>query len=410
MKFMKRLFKLLLLILILGLLFWLALPKQQKLSENLTTLDEYIPALMTEAAIPGIAIAKISNGENTLIKTYGYANIEKSVRVDENTLFNIASISKPIMGIALLKLVDSGQLDLDTNINDYLSFAIDNPNTQDEIITIRHLATHSSGIADYYDTSSYAINQDSNTSLKDHLKSLLTPTGKLYAQGAYYLNAQPGQVRKYSNLAAALAGHIIQETTGLSLADYSRQVLFPLLNMPQSSWLLNDLNQDTIAVPYEVEQCIPYLYICTDTEATNLNFIISKYFNPPMKNKEFIPYPHFGNPQYPDGGIRTSIKELSNMLTLVLNNQDSVGNNLLSKELYTEMFSLQLPQDISDSQRFFWRDQSGMTGHMGSDLGVFTALYFDIQSKTGFIILMNRGMDGKSAKAAKDISLRLMSL
>lgn len=365
---------------------------------------------MRETAIPGLAIAKITGGKVTLTKTYGDANIKTNKLVNLNTQFNIASISKPIMGLALLKLVDEGKLELDKDINEYLSFTVDNPKTQDETITIRHLATHTSGIDDYYDINSYAQNQDSNTSLKQHLASLLTPSGRLYDQGKFYLNHMPGKKRKYSNLAAGLAGQIVEEVSGKTLAEYSKHSLFPLLNMSQSSWLLHDLELENIAVPYEVEQCIPFLFICANTESAELNYVISEYFNPPESNKKYISYPHFGNPQYPDGGIRASIKEMSNMLELMLNNKDINGNQLLSTESYNEMFRLQLPKNISDSQRFFMRDQNGLTGHMGSDLGVFTALYFDIKSKTGFIILMNRGLDSKSAGAAKKISEKLMSM
>jgi CubicO group peptidase (beta-lactamase class C family) len=117
-----------------------------------------------------------------------------------------------------------------------------------------------------------------------------------------------GTVRKYSNLAAGLTGQIVAE---LTVAQYSNQHLFPNLSMPNTSWLLHDLELNNIAVPYEVEQCIPFVYICADTEAVKLDHVIGQYFNPPSENKRFLPYLHFGNPQYPDGGIRTSIKEIS---------------------------------------------------------------------------------------------------
>jgi len=138
---------------------------------------------------------------------------------------------------------------------------------------------------------------------------------------------------------------------------------------------------------------------------------MSEYINPPFAHKHYVPYPHFGNPQYPDGGIRTSIKDLSLFVESLLNNKDKQGNALLSQELYKEMFQLQLNEVVSDNQRFFWRDNSmGLTGHMGSDLGVFTALYFDTKTKTGFIILMNRGMDGQAASAMKKIAIKLMEI
>lgn len=389
-------------------LIWFLLPKQQVLSDDLELIEAYIPALMTEAAIPGLAIAKISS-DGTVIHTFGKSNLETNKLVTEDTLFNIASISKPIMGVVLLQLVDQGKLQLDRDINDYLPFKIDNPKIEGETITLRHLVTHSSGIADYYDVNSYAINQDSSTSLEQHLKSLLTPTGSLYNQGQYYLDYAPGTNRKYSNLAAGLAGYLVEATTGMSLAEYSDTYLFEPLQMPQTSWLLNTLPLEQIAVPYEVETCIPYLFICSNTESPELNYIIGEYFNPPINNKQFHPYPHFGNPQYPDGGVRTSIKELSHFVAHLLENKDRYSNKILSDSMFNEMLTLQLPKQISENQRFFWRDNSmGLTGHMGSDLGVFSALYFDPNKKIGFIIIMNRGMDSKAAVAMKKIANKLM--
>lgn len=389
---------------------WLLLPKQKIISDNLENVEEYIPALMEEAAIPGLAIAKISNGK-ALIQTYGQANIEKNKLVTEDTLFNIASVSKPIMGVVLLQLVDQGKLDLDRDINDYLPFVIDNPKVQNEKITLRHLVTHTSGIADYYNTDSYAVNADSDIALEEHLKSLLTPEGKYYNNAEYYLDYAPGSQRKYSNLAAALAGYLVEVTTGTSLAEYSRKYLFESLGMKRTRWLLKSLSFEQIAVPYEVESCIPFLFICSDTESPEMNYIIGEYFNPPMNNKYFHPYPHFGNPQYPDGGVRTSIKELSQFLVLLLENKDIQGNAILSEVMFKEMLKLQLPKEISDSQRVFWRDNSmGLTGHMGSDLGVFSGLYFDPDKKTGFIIIMNRGMDNKAVVAMKKIATKLIQM
>jgi CubicO group peptidase (beta-lactamase class C family) len=402
--------KVLLVILLLPLL-WYSLPKQKIISDDIDNIAEYIPAVMQEAAIPGLAVAKVSGGKVTFLQAYGKANIESNELVTESTLFNIASISKPIMGVVLLQLVEQGKLELDRNINDYLPFKLDNPHLDNEKITLRHLVTHTSSLADYYDVDSYAINQDSSVSLEQHLKSLLTPSGEQYNNGQYFLENAPGTKRKYSNLAATLAGYLVEATTGITLAEYSKKHLFKPLAMENTSWLLHDLSLENIAVPYEVEQCIPVIAICSDTESMELNSVISKYFNPPSENKRFIPYPHFGNPQYPDGGIRSSIKDLSQLLVGLLKNRDASANKILSESMHEEMLKLQLPEDISDSQRFFWRDNSmGLIGHMGSDLGVFTALYFDPLNKTGFIIVMNRGMDSNSAVAMKKIANKLVEM
>lgn len=392
-------------------LLWFVLPKQQPNSDQFTELELYIPALMEEAAIPGLAIAKVKDGKTIFLQTYGKANIETAAPVTKDTLFNLASISKPIMGLVLLQLVEQGKLDLDQDINFYLPFRVDNPHTQDEKITLRHLASHSSGIADYYDINSYAENIDAQITLQQHISSLLLPAGSHYQQGAHYLTQKPGERRQYSNLAAGLAGYLVEATTGKSLAQYSKETLFPSLNMATTSWLLHDVPLENIAVPYEVTQCVPYLFLCADTESPEMNDLIGRYINPPAGYKSFKAYPHFGNPQYPDGGVRSSITELSQFLVAVLNNKDSSGQPLLSHALYEEMFKLQLPESVSANQRFFWRDnEMNLTGHMGSDLGVFTAMYFDRHSKDGFIILMNRGMDQQAATAMKKIAMKLVEL
>ncbi len=390
---------------------WLLKPTQIEKSADLTDIEDYFPALMEEAAIPGLAVARVKAGEITLMQTYGMADVDKGKPVTTNTLFNIASISKPIMGIVLMQLVDQGKLSLDQDINQYLPFNVDNPHIVGEKITLRNLATHTSGIDDFYDETTYGINKDPDTSLQQHLESLLFADGKRYDHGSYYLKQMPGEKRTYSNLGAGLAGYLVEATTGQSLADFSQSNLFMSLHLTQTHWQLKGLDLGSIAVPYEVEQCTPYLPICADTNSVEMNEFISEYFNPPLENKHFRPYPHYGNPQYPDGGIRTSIKDLTHLLEAILKNEDDSGQALLSDTSYREMFRLQLPESISSNQRFFWRDNSmGLTGHMGSDLGVFTAMYFDVEKKDGFIILMNRGMDTKAVDAMKKIAHRLHAL
>lgn len=344
--------------------------------------DIFFEKIIKDASIPGIAVAKVTNNEVTFLKTYGYANIENKTLVTKDTMFNIASISKPIMGVTLLQLVDKDKLSLDININNYLPFKIDNPSTSSEKITLRHLATHTSGINDYYDPDSFAKNKDSDVSLQNHLKSLLMKDGSKYDNGKYYSKRLPGKDRDYSNLGAGLAGYLVEATTGISLAKYSQQTLFDSLYMKNTAWLLGGLNLDNIAVPYAI----------TDRGL-------------------FQPYSHIGNPQYPDGGIRSSISDLSTFMIALLKNSDRNGNKLLSDTTYKEMLELQLEKEISTTQRFFWSDNKmGLTGHMGSDPGVFTAFYFNPQSNDGIIILMNTDMTKKSADAMKEIAVELMNL
>ena len=405
---MKKLKITLLIVLVLAIIY-LFLPKQQIKSDTAKNIDEYINAKMEEIAIPGMAVSVIRNGEVILLKGYGYANVKRQKKVDINTPFNIASISKPVLGIALLKLVDQKKLDLDEDINSYLPFRIVNPKNNVNKITVRQLATHTSGINDYYDPTTYTNNKDAEVSLATQIKSLLTPEGSLYNEGEYFKNSPAGTVREYSNLGADVAGLVLESITGESLDEFASKEIFHPLKMENTGWLLADFDLDKIATPYNVRQCVPFFNFCSDATKPISNYLISKIFNPPFKNKSFIEYPHFGSPLYPDGGINTSINDLTILITTLFNKAKNDGYNLLSEASFNEMFKLQLPASLSTRQRFFWRDnEDGLTGHSGSDQGVFTSAYFDLEKQNGVIILMNRDVDPATEKAMDEIRNKLL--
>ncbi len=406
---MKKIKFTVLFILALSLIMFL-LPRQEIKSDNARNIDEYLIAKMEEVAIPGMAISVIKDNRVTLIKGYGYADVYNQKKIDIHTPFNIASISKPILGIALLRLVDQGKLNLDQDINSYLPFRIDNPKVNSNKITARHLATHTSSINDYYDIDTYAINQDSEISLSDHIKNLLTPEGALYKNAEFFKNIPIGTERDYSNLGAGVAGLVLESITGKNLADFSSEEIFQPLGMENTGWRLADFELAKLAKRYNVRQCIPFFNLCVDANSPKSNFLISKIFNPPLKNKSFIEYPHFGNPQYPDGGLNASIKDLTILIDIMLNNGKNNDYNLLSKNSFNEMFNLQLPDSISTRQRFFWRDNpNGLIGHSGSDLGVFTSAYFDLDKQNAVIILMNRDVDAVTEKAMEEIREQLLN-
>lgn len=388
---------------------WFVLPKQKHATNDGGDIDTFVRGVMEEAAIPGMAIAVIRNGQEKLIHAYGFANIEQEKPVTVDTPFNIASISKPIMGVALLQLAEEGKLDLDSDVNSYIPFKIDNPKIEGEHISVRNLATHTSGLADFYDIETYTKNSDPDITLRDHLEGLLVASGKKYENGKYYLPSLPGTSREYSNLAAGVAGLVVESISGQGLSEYSRDNIFRPLGMNNTGWLLSDFNLDDVAVPYEIEQCIPYTSICADWTSPKENQIISKFFDPPIAYKHYQVHPHYGNPQYPDGGVRTSVNDLNKFVLAIFGAEQ--GEATFSKGVIKEMLAKQLPAEIDDRQRFFWRDdKEGRTGHMGADIGVFTYLYFDPVKKDAVIILMNRGFDMAAGRAMAKLSNRLWSM
>jgi CubicO group peptidase (beta-lactamase class C family) len=388
--------------------FWLIAPKQQITSVRATDFDNFITALMAEESIPGIAIAVIRQRQIVRIEGRGFADVASRRPMTADTPMNIASVSKPILGITLLQLRDQGLLDLDEDIGAYLPIRVFNPHFQTAPITLRQLATHTSSIADFAEPADYAADADSPVPLAEHLRGLLTPGGERYHAGAHYLKAKPGNVREYSNLGAGVAGAVAEAVAGKPLAALGQDGIFAPLGMRNTSWLLRSYPPGVLATRYEVRQCIPYLRVCATSISAKLNYLIGTVFDPPAPYRTLEPYPQYGNPNYPDGGVHSSVRDLA-ILTLAILEGGSHEGAILTQASFEEMFRLQLPPSMDDRQRFFWRDRDGLTGHAGSDRGVFTSLYFDMAGGNAIIVLMNRTPDGRTEAAMERIYERASS-
>ena len=404
---MKRVLYPVLAIGVAAMLYWGVAPRQAETSKHAKSLNEFAAALIEEDAIPGMAIAVVKDGQVVHMQGYGFANASTRRPMTPNTPMNIASISKPILGIVLLQLRDRELLDLDADVNSLLPFRVENPHAQSVPITIRQLATHTSSIGDYYDTADYQEGADSPLALTGYLRGILSNDGLRYDDGAHYLDAKPGTVREYSNPGAGVAGAAAERAAGASLSALARDNIFEPLGMTNSSWSLADYPGDTLATRYEVYQCLPYTSLCASTEEPRRNWLIGKIFDPTKADRRLKAYPQFGNPNYPDGGVNASARDLTLLAQSILAGGKTSGDLLLSPASFNEMLELQLPTRIDDRQRFFWRDRYGMIGHSGSDNGVFTSLYFDRDKGNAIVILMNRTPDLRTEQAMERLVERI---
>ena len=142
---------------------------QNELTEKLTTISK-------ETDFNGFGVA-LTNDREVLYKNgFGIANIEPKQSYTENTIQNIASVSKTFIGLAILKAQELGKLKLDDPINKYLPFKVFNPKFPDIPITIRHLATHTSSIVDSKAYKTNAIVLKDTINLATNLKIDICPT------------------------------------------------------------------------------------------------------------------------------------------------------------------------------------------------------------------------------------------
>ena len=127
-----------------------------RLAEPLGTvvadLEDYIPERMRQDDIPGLSIALIRDGKRVWTEGFGIANTLSAEPVTPETVLEVGSISKAIATYTALRLVEEGKLSLDVPLSEQLSDPWLPPSVYGDQITLRHLASHSSGLGDNNDS------------------------------------------------------------------------------------------------------------------------------------------------------------------------------------------------------------------------------------------------------------------
>ena len=114
-------------------------------ADRFAEIEKLVTDARTEFGTPGISVAVVVNDELIWSKGYGLADVENEVPAEANTVYRIASISKPIAATAVMQLVEKGKVNLDDPIQKYVKHFPEKPLT----ITLRHVMTHTSGIRHY---------------------------------------------------------------------------------------------------------------------------------------------------------------------------------------------------------------------------------------------------------------------
>jgi CubicO group peptidase (beta-lactamase class C family) len=176
-------------------------------------VDAYIESQLREQHIPGLALGVLRDGQLIKSQGYGLANIELDVPVKPETVFQTGSVGKQFTATAVMMLVEEGKLSLDDPISKYLPGA---PAAWSGI-TVRHLLTHTSGIAEY----TSRINLQTDYTEDELFQKLI----------AMPLDFPPGEKWSYSNTGYVLLGFLIHKVTGEFYGDFLQQRIFQPLGM-----------------------------------------------------------------------------------------------------------------------------------------------------------------------------------
>ncbi len=185
-------------------------------------VDDFVHEKMKKANIPGISIAVVHRGNIIYKKCYGLANLEHSIPVISQSPFKIASLTKPITAIAIMQLVEKGEVSLDENVSYYLDYLPKEWNT----ITVRQLLSHTSGLADYF--------QAPDWSWKNSWHLDLSHDEFIKMCGKSPMIFKPGEKMQYCNTGYYLLGMLIEKLSGKSYENYLNEYIFSPLEMSNS--------------------------------------------------------------------------------------------------------------------------------------------------------------------------------
>ncbi len=363
------------------------LGKQKEKIQDSLTLE--LNKIYEKDYINGFSVAIVDKSGILYNKGFGYADIKTKKPYTKQTIQNIASISKVVVGLALLKAQEMEVLTLDDPINQHLPFEVSNPNYPEVPITIRQLISHTSSITDtdFYWSKCYVLidslstTEKANMSVPEYfnpkedwlpleifLEKILSKNGEWYHK-EIFADRKPNETNQYSNIGAALCALIIESASKTPFNEFTKQHIFEPLGMKATGWFFNEVNRNDFTKLYN--------------EKTEI--------------------PHYIGLTYPDGHMISSTNDLGILLSELIKGFDGVGE-LLNTNSYNEFYKSQLAKEQleegdEDNLGVFIEKlvSNNVYGHTGEDPGVFTVMFFDPTKKIGRVLIKNTESEQEEA-------------
>ncbi len=401
---------------------------------KLGNLDHELAAIVnnTEHPLASLSVLAIRNGNVVYHRQFGSRYIDptdpaKNKPADAATLYRIASISKLVTTLGVLKLVEQGKLKLDTDVSDYLGYRLRNPHFPDQPITLRMLLTHTSSLRDeagYYWEARLGVN----------LKDVLLPGGSQYGEGQMWAkNAAPGAYFQYANLPWGVVGTIMERASGERFDRLMARLIFAPMGLRggfhPADFSAADLAHTATLYRKRIDTDGKEIWNPAGPWVPQVDDY-SKEAPVPRANPDYVPGSN-GTLFGPQGNARLSAADLGKLMLMLMNEGMLEGKRILKKETVATMLAMQWRHDgtgangsnsFGSRQDFFnawglgnqqFQDRSGAgtgdrlvagggfkaVGHLGDAWGLTSAFVFDRRKKNGLIYLIGGpGFDPESNK------------
>tara|TARA_R110002167_G_scaffold70453_2_gene198644 strand:- start:39314 stop:40603 length:1290 start_codon:yes stop_codon:yes gene_type:complete len=233
-------------------------------SERLMRIDDVMARYMENDYISGAITAVARHGETVHFSAQGYMDRENAIDMRDDAIFRMASMSKPVTGVAILMMLEEGKLRLEDPVSKFIpEFSnttvamLTDPNAEpsrdpdiyrtpaSREITVRDLLTHTSGLASSgiaSRTTARLAPRSTSADLASYIPTL----------GAVPLDFQPGTKWQYSLLAGIeTLGRIVEVTSGMSFDQFLQERLFGPLQMNDTSFVVPDDKLPRLVTLYE---------------------------------------------------------------------------------------------------------------------------------------------------------------
>lgn len=351
--------KILILLLSIAMLGFLACRKDNLSVNSREELETKLKKEVSKHNLSSIAYCVVKNDKELLADAMGLADIDKNKEATAETRYLVASVSKTITVVALMQLVEQNLISLDDDINTRLPFSVRNPQFPTDKITYRMLLSHTSSISDDFqntlDLDCYGT--DCGMTLAQFFDKAFLNGGE-YFSASNFSNFAPGTNEDYSNLASALVGYLVERISNTPFDLYCKNNIFTPLQMNKTEWRLANTPLTELAVPY----------------------------SPDLTGSS----PHYTFPDYPNGGLRTSVSDLSKFLRVIIQNGTLNGTKILSSSSVEAMKTLQFGS-AEQCLSFYYETFNGKKylGHSGGEKGVTAEMYVDTATGVGVIVFNN---------------------
>ena len=324
-------------------------------ADSLNVATKRLHKYVDEGKLPGTYVKIIKDGKVVYDDKYGFIDIDKKKPIEENSLYRIFSMTKPITAVAIMSLYDQGKLNLDDKVSKYIPEFLDTQvykeldgkhsfEPQKNPLNIRHLLTHTSGIPYGWETS-YT---DSIYNARQHMRRDWSIEEMTKDIATIPLKFQPGTKYNYG-LGIDVAGYIVELVSGKKLNDYFKTVIFDPLKM----------NDTRFYVPKEKREQLSELY--TMDENGELIVVsdpnIEKNFAAPAPPKLLLG----------GAGLISTLNDYETFCRMLLNKGELNGKRILSEKAAEIIMTNQYPEEMKTNAQM----GHGLSGMVNLETGEY---------------------------------------